>query len=86
MGDIARPVEGRPDQDEQALLITRTGNGPTVENEVELLEAEYGPADMSGVFPGSGEPVVEGELDHEDDAEAPVEDAPAEDPKGGASA
>jgi len=29
MGDTPRPVDGRPDQYEQAQLIRRTGNGPT---------------------------------------------------------
>ncbi|MCX4705639.1 hypothetical protein [Streptomyces sp. NBC_01373] len=75
MGDTARPVEGRPDQDEQARLITRTGNGPTVDDEVELLAAEYGPADMAGVFSGSGEPAADVD---QDEAEVPVDEAPAE--------
>lgn len=67
MGDTARPVEGRPDQEEQARLITRTGNGPTVDTEAELLEAEYGPADMSGVYQGPGKPA--GDVDQDDAAE-----------------
>ncbi|WP_327725716.1 hypothetical protein [Streptomyces europaeiscabiei] len=75
MGDTARPVEGRPDQDEQARLITRTGNGPTVDDEVELLEAEYGPADMAGVFSRSSAPAADGD---QDEAEVPVDEAPAE--------
>lgn len=74
MGDIERPVEGRPDQDEQARLITRTGNGPTVDDEAALLEAEYGPADMAGVFSRTSEPAAA----DQDEAEAPVDEAPAD--------
>jgi hypothetical protein len=73
MGDTARPVEGRPDQEEQAQLITRTGNGPTVEGEAELLAAEYGPADMAGVYQGLGEQPVA-----DQDDEPAVDEAPAE--------
>jgi hypothetical protein len=54
MGDTARPVEGRPDQTEQAQLIRRTANGPTVDNEAELLAELYGPPDMAGVYSGPG--------------------------------
>jgi hypothetical protein len=75
MGDTARPVEGRPDQVEQAHLITRTGNGPTVEDEVELLAAEYGPADMAGVFSRPSAPPADAD---QDEAEVPVDEAPAE--------
>lgn len=74
MGDIERPVEGRHDQVEQSHLIRRTGNGPTVDNEVELLAAEYGPADMAGVFSRSSEPPA----DDQDEADQPVDEAPAE--------
>jgi hypothetical protein len=81
MGDSERPVEGRPDQDEQAALIRRTGNGPTVPNEVELLEAEYGPADMAGVYQGRGEQPAVGET-----REPAVDEAPAEGEKAEASA
>ncbi|WP_329032270.1 hypothetical protein OIE71_04815 [Streptomyces sp. NBC_01725] len=56
MGDTERPVEGRPDQDEQAALIRRTGNGPTVSDEQQLLAARFGPADMAGTFHGSDAP------------------------------
>lgn len=75
MGDIERPVEGRHDQVEQSHLIRRTGNGPTVPNESELLAAEYGPADMAGVFSRSSEPAADGD---QDEAEQPVDEAPAE--------
>ncbi|MEV8394842.1 MULTISPECIES: hypothetical protein [unclassified Streptomyces] len=50
MSQTERPVEGRPDQEEQARLIVRTGNGPTVDNETELLREQYGAPDMAGVF------------------------------------
>ncbi|AQW55306.1 hypothetical protein ACIQPP_05655 [Streptomyces violaceusniger] len=73
MGDTARPVEGRPDQEEQAGLIRRTGNGPTVDNETELLEAEYGPADMAGVFSGASAAAA----DVDDQDAEPVDGTPA---------
>ncbi|WP_405674911.1 hypothetical protein OG292_03315 [Streptomyces sp. NBC_01511] len=56
MGDIERPVEGRPDQEEQARLIRRTGNGPTVGDEQELLAARFGAPDMAGTYRGSDAP------------------------------
>ncbi|EST22763.1 hypothetical protein [Streptomyces niveus] len=65
MGDIERPVEGRPDQEEQARLIRRTGNGPTVVDEQKLLTARFGAPDMAGTYHGSDAPAVgdsEGEL------------------------
>ncbi|MFF2189231.1 hypothetical protein [Streptomyces sp. NPDC058155] len=58
MGNTERPVEGRPDQDEQAALIRRTGNGPTVDNEQQLLEARFGAPDMAGTYHGSDAPAV----------------------------
>ncbi|MFJ9468318.1 hypothetical protein [Streptomyces caniferus] len=74
MGQEERPVEGRPDQEEQARLIRRTGNGPTVENEEALLRERFGAPDMAGVF-------------HTSDADADQDDeAPAADPEGGDAA
>lgn len=52
MSNEARPVpkDGVMDQDEQARLLVRTGDGVAPENEAELLEAEWGPADEHGVY------------------------------------
>lgn len=52
MSAEARPVpeDGLMDQDEQARLLVRTGDGVAAENETELLEAEWGPADEHGVY------------------------------------
>ncbi|MFI6465658.1 hypothetical protein [Streptomyces sp. NPDC050538] len=53
MGDTARPIpEELGDQHEQAQHLTRTGNGPTVGNEEELLAAVHGSPDMAGFFTG----------------------------------
>ncbi|WP_328721724.1 hypothetical protein OHT52_21030 [Streptomyces sp. NBC_00247] len=73
MGSTERPVPERmADQHEQALHLTRTGNGPTVEDEQTLLAAKFGPADMAGYFTGP-------ELDDQDDEPADTEAAAAED-------
>lgn len=46
-----RPIPERlGDQQEQAQHLRRTGNGPTVDNETELLAAVHGPADMAGYY------------------------------------
>lgn len=45
-----RPIEEHISQDRQAQLLTSTSNGPTVENEEQLLEAEFGPADDRGIY------------------------------------
>ncbi|MEU7338721.1 peptidoglycan-binding protein [Streptomyces sp. NPDC007074] len=50
-----RPIEDDITQQRQAALLTSTGNGPTVDNESELLAAEFGPADDRGIY---GAPVV----------------------------
>ncbi len=52
MSNEARPVpeDGVMDQDEQARLLVRTGDGVAPDNEAELLEAEWGPADKDGVY------------------------------------
>jgi hypothetical protein len=55
MGDTERPIPERlGDQEEQAAHLTRTGNGPTVEDEQRLLAEQYGPPDMSGHYVGPG--------------------------------
>ncbi|MFI7239656.1 hypothetical protein [Streptomyces cyaneofuscatus] len=85
MGDTARPTPERlGDQEEQAAHLVRTGNGPTVDNEGELLAHVHGAPDMAGFFTGP-ETVV----DQDDEPEAPVGegDAPAADTtQGGDSA
>ena len=45
-----RPIEEDISQDRQAALLTRTGNGPTVGNEEELLAERYGPANEFGIY------------------------------------
>lgn len=53
MGDTQRPIPDRlGDQQEQAKHLTRTGNGPTVENESELLAQVHGNPDMAGFYTG----------------------------------
>ncbi|WP_329151197.1 hypothetical protein OIU91_28315 [Streptomyces sp. NBC_01456] len=79
MGQEERPVEGRPDQEEQARLIRRTGNGPTVENEEALLRERFGPPDMAGVFHTS-------DADTDQDDEPAADEAPAAEPEGGDAA
>jgi hypothetical protein len=64
-----RPIEEDITQQRQAELLTSTGNGPTVDNETELLAAEFGPADTRGVY---GAP----ETDDTDDEDAPAGDGP----------
>ncbi|MEW1867054.1 hypothetical protein AB0420_02450 [Streptomyces caelestis] len=67
MGDTERPIPEREgDQEEQAQHLTRTGNGPTVDGESELLAERHGRPDMSGVYSGP-------ELVDQDDAE-PADD------------
>lgn len=89
MGDTERPVPERlGDQDEQAAHLVRTGNGPTVENEQELLAEQYGPADMAGYHTGS-DAAVDDQDDEPGQADEPaVDDAPAadDDQDGGAQA
>jgi hypothetical protein len=60
-----RPIEDNPTQARQAELLTRTVNGPTVDNEQELLAALFGDPDDHGVY---GAPA-------DDTAEAPAGDA-----------
>lgn len=91
MGDTERPIPERDgDQEEQARHLVRTGNGPTVENEVELLAEQYGPADMAGYHTGS-DVAVDDQDDEPEQADEPAveDDAPAaadDDQDGGATA
>ncbi|GGX01841.1 hypothetical protein [Streptomyces chryseus] len=73
MSKTARPVEGEPDQEQQAQLIRPTGNGPTVDDEQQLLAARFGDPDMSGVYRGSDAPAD----DDQDDEQQPVDAQPA---------
>lgn len=69
MGD-ERPIPERlGDQHEQAQHLRRTGNGPTVDGEAELLAAVHGAPNMAGFY-------TRPELVDQDDAtEAPTEGA-----------
>jgi hypothetical protein len=49
MGDT-RPIEDDITQQRQAELLANTGNGPTVDNETDILEDAFGPADDNGVY------------------------------------
>jgi hypothetical protein len=85
MGDTERPIPERlGDQHEQAQHLTRTGNGPTVEDEQRLLAEQYGAPDMAGFYSGpdladqvADESTEDDEQDHEPAAEGDA--APAED-------
>ncbi|MCT9144569.1 hypothetical protein [Streptomyces violarus] len=75
MGDTERPIPERDgDQEEQAAQLVRTGNGPTVKGEAELLAEQYGPADMAGFY-SQPEPV---DQDGEQPAEGDVDSEPAD--------
>jgi hypothetical protein len=68
MGDTERPIPDRlADQHEQAQHLTRTGNGPTVPNEEELLAEVHGAPDMAGFYAGpelvEDEPAADSEGD-----------------------
>lgn len=83
MGDT-RPIPERlEDQIDQAQHLTRTGNGPTIENEAELLAAAHGPADMAGFYTG---PELAVDDQDEDDVAPTADDAPADTADGGESA
>ncbi|MFJ2113131.1 MULTISPECIES: hypothetical protein [unclassified Streptomyces] len=61
MGDTERPVPDRPeDQAEQAQHLIATGNGPTVQDEEQLLAELYGAPDMAGFYTWPGA-VLDGE-------------------------
>ncbi|MFJ3084980.1 hypothetical protein [Streptomyces sp. NPDC086838] len=48
-----RPIPERlGDQHEQAQHLRRTGNGPTVDGEEQLLAEAYGTPDMAGFYTG----------------------------------
>ncbi|MFG3140750.1 hypothetical protein ACGFZA_31665 [Streptomyces sp. NPDC048211] len=81
MGD-ERPIPERlGDQHEQAQHLRRTGNGPTVDNEAELLAAVHGTPDMAGFYVGPG--FVDGITTDEPAMPVAQDDAPAD---GGESA
>jgi hypothetical protein len=86
MGDTERPTLDRlGDQEEQAQHLVRTGNGPTVDDEAELLAEQYGPADMAGFY--SGAAVADEDVEAPVDEPADEGDAPAADAaEGGESA
>ena len=71
MGDTARPVPERlGDQEEQAQHLTRTGNGPTVDDESDLLAERYGRPDMAGHY---SQPEPAGDEPAEGDADEPAD-------------
>jgi hypothetical protein len=84
MGDTERPIPERlGDQEAQAAHLVRTGNGPTVDGEAELLAEVHGPADMAGFYsaPDGADEAAEPAEDVDQDAAAEGDTA-----KGGASA
>ncbi|MFI1467654.1 hypothetical protein [Streptomyces wuyuanensis] len=90
MGDTARPIPERlGDQDEQAAHLVRTGNGPTVDDEAELLAQVHGAPDMAGYYTAPEVAVDEAVDEPAEDVEGDLgdQDAAADDTaKGGASA
>lgn len=52
-----RPLDasGEHRQDEQAELITNTDNGPTDDDEEQVLAELYGPPDADGIYGPHGE-------------------------------
>jgi hypothetical protein len=86
MGDTERPTPERlGDQEEQAQRLTRTGNGPTVDNESELLAEQYGAPDMAGHYTASDAVDQDGEQPEGEPADQ-GDTAAADTPEGGASA
>lgn len=79
MGDTERPTLDRDgDQEAQAQQLVRTGNGPTVNDEGELLAEQYGPADMAGyhTLPApaeDSEPADDGDVDEPADQDGTAE-------------
>lgn len=68
MSQEERPIPDRlEDQEAQAQHLRRTGNGPTIHNETELLAAVHGSPDMAGYYTGPELAVAEAPV------EAPVE-------------
>jgi hypothetical protein len=83
MGDTERPIPERDgDQEAQAQQLVRTGNGPTVDNESELLAEQYGPADMAGFY---SRPEPTGQTDEPAEDDAADESADQDDAAGGGS-
>jgi hypothetical protein len=73
MGDTERPIPERDgDQEAQAAQLVRTGNGPTVDNESELLAEQYGPADMAG-YHSRPEPADQDDEPVEGDVDEPAD-------------
>lgn len=61
VGKEARPLlwyEDDQDQQAQGMLLEKTGDGVSVENEEERLAEAFGPANEDGIY---GAPVVTGE-------------------------
>ncbi|MFG2458167.1 hypothetical protein ACGFWE_14000 [Streptomyces sp. NPDC048523] len=82
MGDTERPIPDRlADQHEQAQHLTRTGNGPTVPNEEELLAEAHGPADMAGFY--TGPELVDQDAEPAADVDGEAADQDAADTAGG---
>lgn len=52
-----RPTDSEPTQEQQAELLTESGNEPTVADEAQLLADLYGQPDADGVY---GAPADEG--------------------------
>lgn len=74
MGDTERPIPERDgDQDEQAAHLVATGNGPTVDDEQQLLAEQYGLADMAGVY-SAPEAVADQDDEPADDGGAATDD------------
>ncbi|MGW7197557.1 hypothetical protein [Streptomyces chryseus] len=85
MGDTDRPIPERlGDQEEQAQHLVRTGNGPTVDDEQDLLAQVHGAPDMAGFYTAPEVAVDEpAEVVDDDQGEAAEGDDTS---KGGASA
>ncbi|MFJ3699482.1 hypothetical protein ACIPW9_36060 [Streptomyces sp. NPDC090052] len=45
-----RPTDSDPTQEQQAALLTESGNAPTVDNEAQLLADVFGEPDANGVY------------------------------------
>lgn len=58
-----RPIEEDITQQRQAALLKDTGNAPTVDNEEQLLAAEFGPADDHGVYGAPADEEAAGDAD-----------------------
>lgn len=66
-----RDAMSDPEQIGQATLLRETGNGPTEDDEEQVLEELYGPADADGVYgPRDGDGNDDVELVEEEDGDA----------------